>query len=208
MFTTMIKKSIHKSQHCQRNWDLHRKISEDDLAVLETAVTACPSKQNIIFYRPYFIQDRNLIEQIHDATNGFTINYQAGETKTNSQTLANMLVALVEDREWLKHIPRNTGSLESHDQGYESEIMKTDKLISVGVAAGYLNLSATMLGLSTGCCTCFDNDRVQEILGVESSVLLLMGIGYSDDLRNRREHHTEKDFMFPTFSKKVDVVRL
>jgi nitroreductase len=208
MFTTMIKKSIHKSQHCQRNWDLSREISEDELSVLETAVTACPSKQNIIFYKPYFIQNRELIEQIHSATNGFTINYQTGETKTNSQTLANLLVVLVEDKEWLKNLPRNTGSIESQETGDETKTMNQDKLISVGVAAGYLNLSATMLGLSTGCCTCFDDNKIGEILGVENSILLLMGIGYSNDTRNRREHHTETEFMFPTFSKKLDVIKM
>ena len=52
MFGAMIEKAVHKSQHCQRNWDLSRSIPEEDLQVIETAITACPSKQNYIFYYP------------------------------------------------------------------------------------------------------------------------------------------------------------
>lgn len=204
----MIKKSIHKSQHCQRNWDLNRQISEEDLQVLETAVTACPSKQNIVFYKPYFIQDRNVIEQIHATTNGFTVNYETGENQTNSQTLANLLVVLVEDTTWFDAKTRNVEMKNSQQTNVEDKSMQKNKLLSVGVAAGYLNLTATMLGFSTGCCTCFNGDEIQKILGIDDSVMLLMGIGYPDDGKNRREHHSDQNFMFPTFSKKMNVTRI
>jgi len=36
MFNQMIEKSIHKSQHCQRNWDLSKEIPEQDLETIKT----------------------------------------------------------------------------------------------------------------------------------------------------------------------------
>ena len=42
-----IKKAIIRSQHCQRNWDLTKKIPSEDIKMIETAVTNCPSKQNV-----------------------------------------------------------------------------------------------------------------------------------------------------------------
>jgi nitroreductase len=65
-----------------------------------------------------------------------------------------------------------------------------------------------MLGLSTGCCSCFDDDKIRKILNINDSVLLLMGIGYPNDNKNRREHHKDQNFMFPTFSKKMEVIKI
>jgi len=72
--------------------------------------------------------------------------------------------------------------------------------MAVGIAAGYANITASMLGYSTGCCACFDPAKVAEILGIDNHVHLLMGIGYKDETRPRREHHAE-DFVFPTKKK-------
>jgi ferredoxin len=47
----MIEKSVHKSQHCQRNWDLSKEVPKRDLEVMETAITQCPSKQNYAYYK-------------------------------------------------------------------------------------------------------------------------------------------------------------
>ena len=51
MFHNMIEKSVHKSQHCQRNWDLSKEVPKRDLEVMETAITQCPSKQNYAYYK-------------------------------------------------------------------------------------------------------------------------------------------------------------
>lgn len=205
---TSIKSCIIKSQRCQRNWDLSKTISEEDLDILETAVTLCPSKQNIVFYTPYFIQNRELVNQIHDATDGFTINYETKESCTNSQSLANLLVLFVENREWINSKYRNEDTLKSQLALKETETVKNDKLLSIGVAAGYLNLSASILGLSTGFCSCFDNEKIKEILNIKNNILLLIGIGYPDEQRNCREHHLDNRFIFPSFLKKIEVTRL
>jgi nitroreductase len=202
----MIKKSIVKSQHCQRNWDLNKSIPSDDLNLIETSLTECPSKQNIVFYIPYLIQDRKIIEDIHNCTNGF-VRMKDNFVTTNSQTLANLLVVLVEDNSYQQETPKNIETKEI-DKDKSKHILEKDKLISVGVASGYCNLTSAMLGYSTGCCTCFDNNAIKKILNVDGNILLLMGIGYPDDSRNRREHHIDETFIFPTLSKKIKAIRL
>ena len=202
-----IKKAILKSQHCNRNFDLSQNFPKEDIELFKTAVSQCPSKQNICFYNVHFIFDRKIIEEIHANTKGFGIdpdNYQ-----TNSQTLANLL-AVFEDAE-IATDGRNE-QLQALDKGAVSKedkrILNKDRDQAVGIAAGYLNLTASLLGYVTGCCSCFDNQKVKEILGVKGKPLLLMGIGFKDMHRNRREHHLDKNFIFPSFKKQAVQVNI
>jgi len=88
---------------------------------------------------------------------------------------------------------------------------KTDEDRAVGVVAGYLSLTAELLGLKSGCCQCSCDDEIMNILNLTSSdgyinkPLLMMGIGHSDTNKDRREHHIHSDVIFPTFHKKVNV---
>ena len=65
-----IRKSVIRSQHCQRNWDLDRPVPQADIDLMIHAATQCPSKQNNAFYSLGVVQDRNIIEQIHENTFG------------------------------------------------------------------------------------------------------------------------------------------
>ena len=64
MFQQMLKKSIYKSQKCQRNWDLSKDIPKEDVEVILTSATQCPSKQNLPYYKVHAITDRKMIEKI------------------------------------------------------------------------------------------------------------------------------------------------
>lgn len=48
-------------------------IPDIDIEILKSAVIECPSKQNIVFYTPYFITNRNIVEEIYEKTDGFTV---------------------------------------------------------------------------------------------------------------------------------------
>ena len=181
-------KAIIKSQHTQRNWDLSREISADDMKVLETAITQCPSKQNFAFYKATFITNRSVIEQIHEQTYG--LGYIDSETQqriecTNPQALANLLVVFEEvtpSEYFDKH--------HSLRNGNQRSTYERDRDTALGIAVGYMNVVATMLGYETGCCACFNDQGIKEILGLERGPVLLMGIGYKDPNKQRREHHT------------------
>jgi nitroreductase len=205
----MIEKAVHKSQHCQRNWDLTQQIPEKDIKVMETAITQCPSKQNYAYYKPYIITDREKIEKIYDHTSGFGRGRTPPISKKNSQVLANVLVAFVSDSQVMRDkVTREFNAVEAQEAGQETDEQRKQRQLSVGIAAGYLNLSSSLMGYSTGCCTCFDGDGVKEVLGIEDEVMLLMGVGIKDEDRPRREKHDEPDFVFPTLPKEIEAVRV
>ena len=86
-----------KSQRCQRNWDLSKQVKEEDLQTLKTAVTNCPSKQNVLFYKVIFIQNREIIEKIHKSTDSFVYNFEPRKATTNAQILANTVAVFIRD---------------------------------------------------------------------------------------------------------------
>lgn len=199
-----IEKAIIRSQHCQRNWDLSKEISQDDLDLLMTAATQCPSKQNVAFYKLHFITNREIIEKIHDTTRGFTISQTPYIAETNSQVLANLLIVF---EEWnytqdiadgLFRNDQTQALLTGNITESQKNDLRRDREMAVGIAAGYLNLTASLLGYSTGCCACFAPLDVQKILNLDNMPLLLMGIGFKNPNMNRRIHHTNTDFVFPT----------
>ena len=212
-----ISDAIIRSQHCQRNWDLEQQIPKEDLDLLITAATQCPSKQNVAYYKLHVITNRDVIEQVAAQTNGFIIQ-RTPEFKTtiNTQVLANVLIVFEEYLDITSRMDRvrneetRTAFIEKYDVNSAKKIraMDQDMKLAVGVAAGYLNLTAAMMGYQTGCCSCFIDIAVQQILKLENRPILMMGIGYKDPTRNRRLHQTD-DFMFPTLKKqpiKVNII--
>lgn len=201
-----IKRAIGRSQHCQRNWDLSRKIPQEDLDLFIEAVTECPSKQNIAFYNAHFVTNREIIERVHDFTDGFTASYDPPVTTTNTQVLANLLVVFEEaelcTEKRSDHVRNQQTKAYVESGGDPSEetaaLLDRDKCMAVGVAAGYLNLAGSLLGYSTGCCACFDPAGVKAVLNLERNPLLLMGIGFKNPNLSRRIHHVNQTFLFPT----------
>jgi len=183
-----IKKAVIRSQHTQRNWDLTKEIPQDDLDLFVHAVTNCPSKQNFAFYNAHFVTDRTLIEKIHEKSLGLGYQNEQGERVecTNPQTLANLLVVFEEaemsESYWQKFALRDASS---------QRVYERDRDMAVGIAAGYLNVTASMMHYQTGCCACYDEQGIQDILGLKNRPILIMGVGFKDPNRQRREHHTE-----------------
>jgi nitroreductase len=201
-------KAIHRSQHCQRNWDLTKTIPAEDMEVLFTAATQCPSKQNVAFYKLHFITRRDIIEQIHANTDGFSTDLPELPTVTNSQTLANLLVVfesqpLAKDSYRNQEIQHANGIAAAPQHITVTENLLRDQQMAVGIAAGYLNITASLMGYHTGCCACFWNQPIREILHAENDILLMMGIGFKDETRNRRIHEKDSGFVFPTFEKQL-----
>ena len=204
-----LRKAILKSQHCQRNFDLKRSFPEEDLELLKTACQQAPSKQNAAFYKAHFVFERKRIEEICRATKGFIFKTKMGgvDYQTNSQTLAN-LVIVFEEIEPFKDpqdkLYRN-GEIEAIARGQATMrqrlTLKKDALLAVGVAAGYVNLAAGLMGYGTGCCSCFHERDIKKALGLSRKPLLIMGVGFKDTQRNRREHHQDQTFIFPSKKK-------
>jgi len=90
----------------------------------------------------------------------------------------------------------------------EYDIYKRDLNVAIGIASGYLNFSASLLGYSTGCCQCFQKDEIGKLMGLEKGPDLIMGVGYNDESRNRRIHAADPSLMFPTRKKEEIEVRI
>jgi nitroreductase len=210
MFRQMIKKSIQKSQHCNRNWDLTQEMPQADIDLMIEAATQCPTKQNLNHYKTHIITDRAIIEKLEAATaipdfgsaeNDFrgydgVQGYDEGQGPTNSQLSAHAVFAFVEDEAW--QMGEEVRDPAEKAEGMGAASYKEDRDQAVGIAAGYLNLVSTMMGYSTGCCKCFHVSKVNELLGLPEGkdTVLLMGIGIADPSRQRQEHHTDASFSF------------
>ena len=200
-----IEKAVVRSQHTQRNWDLTKEIPKDDIKTLLHSVTNCPSKQNIAFYKVHFIQDRDIIEEIHEHTEGFSTKRKKGDPvgfETNPQTLANLLVIFENydfTNDLLSDLHRNAATLSFIKTGKWDEKklkeLERDRQVAVGIATGYLNLTASLLGYRTGCCQCFNAKEVQRIADLDEKPLLIMGVGFNNKGINRKKHHL-RDFIF------------
>lgn len=202
-----IRKAILKSQHCQRNFDLTQTIPEEDIELLKTAISQCPSKQNVAFYKTHFIFDRDIIEKIHDFTNAEIVGSNPVRYRSNPQVLGNLLVVfeekeVVDSDSYHKHRnPETKALIEGSATEEQLRILEEDRKLAVGIAAGYLNLTASLLGYVTGCCSCFDSPKVKSLLNLKNEPLLLMGIGFRDFSRNRREHHLKRNHLISPFRK-------
>lgn len=198
-----IMKAVLRSQHCQRNFDLSKTIPDEDLDLMISAATNCPSKQNISFYDLYVIKDQETISKIHQLSTGVTAhNTITGERDiptTNSQTLANVLFVYIHKD--LDDITPSAFEKWSRADEAELKVFERDVNTAIGISAGYVNFAASLLGYATGCCQCFQKEEIRKLLGLKKGPDLLMGIGYSDEARNRRVHATQPELMFPTRAK-------
>ena len=199
-----IKQTIIRSQHCQRNWDLSKEIPQEDLDLIITSATQCSSKQNIAHYKIHAITNRDIIKAIYNQTDGFAISYEPYQSVKNTQVLANLLIVLEEvniDISTKYDAYRNDQLLAISNgiiNNNDAVALERDKNMAVGIAAGYLNLTASLLGYSTGYCACFDPPKIKDILNLEKHPILLMGIGFSDSNLDRRTHHENHTYMYPT----------
>lgn len=204
-----IVKAIHASQHTQRNYDLTKTIPVEDIKTIITAATQCPSKQNVAFYDLHVIVNQNVIKSIYETTTN--IHDESGEYKhlSNPQVLANMLLVFSKKPTLTTSKHREIDLAEHNAEA--QKIVDNDTHVAIGLAAGYVNLTASMLGLETGCCSCVMNyEALKDMLHIDSDPVLLMGVGYKNKNMNRRMHpltgtkeHLENDWAekFPTLKK-------
>lgn len=178
-YRKFLKSIIIKGQECQRNWDLSKQIPKEDLDVIIYAATQAPSKQNIDFYSLLVIQNREIQEKIYNNT--WTI---PGSTigRFNPQVLANVLLIFV--------FKKHSDNYRNQESLYKNELqLEVDRNQAIGVSAGFANIVAQSLGYSTAFNKCFDLIKVKEILNIKENPILMMGVGFKDTNRNRREEH-------------------
>ena len=92
------------------------------------------------------------------------------------------------------------------------QLIARDRWMAVGIAAGYLNMTAHQLGLKTGFNQCYGNPpktdnyeqpeikypsmRIKDIMGMKGEPLLFMGIGYPNEGVEHSRGHFDRTFKF------------
>jgi len=187
-------KAIHRSQHVQRNYDLSRDIPEQDVATIVTAATQCPSKQNVAFYKLHVVKDRSIIRHIYTCCRTLP-------QPDNPQVLGNLVLVFEEYENYDKESLNTNEEIVKQDE-QSLKTLELDRFTALGIATGYVNLVSSQLGYGTGCCTCIlDKPRLRVILELKMEPLLVMGIGYAQEGKNRRVHHLRQNKVFATRKK-------
>jgi len=138
------------------------------------------------------IENKKVIDSVYETTTNLMLNGKDNtgyETLSNPQVLGNLLLVFVEkDVKSGAHKEANEVN-DGVNIEETNRIVNLDRHVAVGLAAGYVNMTATLLGYETGCCSCvMDYDKLKEILGTDKHPILLMGVGFKNDSLNRREH--------------------
>ena len=215
-----LKEIIHKSQICQRNWDLSEEIPQEHVDLIVEAVTQSPTRQNIPFYNVDVVTDRSLINSIHNNSAFFKIkpgmelseysravvkgsddwksekDEEGVITKTNPQVLAPLLLVFSANEETYYDNQLRHGKDSAERVKWEKDVS-----LSIGVASGFAKLISTQLGYVSGFCACY-GEEIDKLIG--SSVRLFLGIGKPDKNKKYTESHIE-EFEYPSFK---DVKRL
>ena len=232
-----IKNAVDVAQRAQRNYDRSKSIPDEDLETLIYAAENSPSKQNETHYALKVYTNKTYIEKIYRATKEFAIYtrednleeifddsnekrfIQKGELTYNSQILANALFVYFLDVGHLRAGHHVVSQRENSSQRSRNRL-EEQQSFSIGVSAGELILSATLLGYKTGICSAIQGTPIKEICGTELEPKLLVGVGYENVGMDRRYHaellnkdlpekyRTGPDnekFRFPTFDKEIKV---
>lgn len=230
-----IKKAVDTAQRAQRNYDLSKIIPEQDLKTLIYAAVNSPSKQNEIHYSLQIYTDQAIIKQVYNNTKKFTLMVPGYEkmfgvdetgkywqddshSVKNSQILANVLFVYVRE----EGAARGTTHLAGKAYRDSDAMMLYEEQMnySIGISVGELILSANLLGYKTGICSAMDEDPIKQLLGVNTRIKLLVGIGYPNIDVDRRLHaetlnkdvyetvrngNSNEPWKFPSFEKKIKV---
>ena len=231
-----LKKAIDSAQRAQRNYDLSKIVPQEDLDLLIYSAINSPSKQNETHYSLHVFTDQDFIRSIYNHTKKFTLldtddnaddlfgekdgKYWQNDSQsvTNSQILANVLFAYVEETGQARGGTHIVGQRSS--DGNARSIYKEQQSYSIGISVGQLILSAGLLGYKTGICSAMDSRPIKKLLQTEKSVKILVGVGYEKIGTDRRLHAEtlnrdvpdkfktgtdEQHWRFPSFKKHTKV---
>ena len=206
MKNKLIEDAVLSTQRAQRNYDLSKKIPAQDLNTLIHSAVKCPSKQNETHYSLYVFTDKTVIEKIYKNTKHHAV-FRQQDFKTvfkeengkfwqnekycvtNSQIFANAVFMFVDDDGPAYGGTHILAQQNLQNKNSESrELYIEQKNFSIGIAVGELLLTAGILGYKTGCCSAFNKQEMQNILGLPKLPKLIVGVGYPNQNMDRRAH--------------------
>ena len=179
-------------QHCQRNWDYSKAVTDEDVTNLVNIATQMPIKQNNDYFDLVVIRDRAVIEQLtmlspRGAYAGpeeeaaisriypDPSTYPAGITSLeqmietwhiNPQVLAPLLVVFVRKPLNLSQIDARSGYAKLFGENSDVfwKMVNEDMFTAIGLAAGAMIAYCRDRGMATAMCSCHNHQAVAQLL--------------------------------------------
>ena len=157
--------TIENFQHCQRNWDLTKSISDETIDFLLEAGYNVPTKQNLNSFTIVCVKSRDKIKEWSTVARNDddTIHWTGVEQEVkngvlqNPQTDANLLfLFFINDHERYSQLRKE------REKGTDpnSKTWYRDKMLEVGLSASAIGIAANQLGMRTGFCGCIWKDII------------------------------------------------
>lgn len=191
-------------QHCQRNFDLTKPLDNVIARNLYEIALSTPSKQNYVNFDCIAITNRQMIRQIaevcihedrDDLLPMLKEEWKNGRLQ-NPQVDTHMLL--------LYFVKPENENIDHSDRTGLKKVDNWKRLtnMEIGISTGAVGLAANMLGLRTGFCKCFIEDRLPEFTqyGIDKEDLeVILGIGYP--LYKDHTIHTDDRFVSLSYDK-------
>ena len=191
-------------QHCQRNFDLTKTLDNDIAQHLYQIALSTPSKQNYVNFDCIAITNRQLIRQIaelciHEQRDKLLPNLKEEFKKgrlQNPQVDAHMIL--------LYFVKFENENIDHSDRMGHKTVSNWKRLtnMEIGISTGAVGLAANMLGLRTGFCKCFIENRLPDFTqyGIDKEDLeVILSIGYP--LHKDHTIHTDDRFTSKSYDK-------
>lgn len=206
---------------CQRNWDLSKTIPEKHIEYLSHVAKNAPSKQDEAYFDLAIITSRNIIDQIHDRSIGFSWFDDAGNplpSIRNPQTAANMLFI------WFKKTPPTMRNHYQNQPGHhapnpnekdgapkrqDDPNRKDNATVSVGISLGVTAWAAAELGYVTGFSKNLGDHHDLKLLlnlNLELEPTYSLGIGFPDENLPHNVSHEGNEYpSFSQYEKEINI---
>ena len=203
-------------RRCQRNWDVTKKIPNEHIQKLSHIAKYAPSKQDEGYFDLMIIKSRDIINQVHERSVGFSVHDENGNPLPewkNPQTSANVLFM------WFKKTPstvRNFYQTKSNPNEVNGSPKRNDDpnrrdnaLISIGISMGLTAWNAAELGYVTGFSKNIDSEYdLQTVLNYDKNLepMYALGIGFPDqNLPHNVSHEGNEYHSFSQYEKDIKI---
>ena len=185
-------------QHCQRNWDHSKAVTDEDVANLVNIATQMPIKQNNDYFDLVVIRDRSVIDQLVQLTSrgayspddsdeldmltkaypdpsSYPLGIESPEQleevwQINPQVLAPLLIVFVKKPVNVPEVDYRSGyaALFGENSDIFEKMVAQDMFTAIGLAAGAMIAYCRDKGMATAMCSCHNHEAIAELLGFQA----------------------------------------
>lgn len=176
----LLEKASNNANHCQRNWDRTKVISNKERDTLIKVATNMPTKQNRAYYHLLVSDNMDVNREIYKRA--FDNKNIWGTDQRNSQVDSHLLFIYVKNS--IRQVEEGMAGSEKNTK--TTNLIETHNFnvnLSVGISSGAVALAANEMGMRSGFCCCYDKDMIKSYLksighNLTDAIVTMLGIGY------------------------------